>query len=62
MQPVTATLDYVVPDPAPGAAAMFRAMEFANYSNTKAQPEHHNVVTLNNEFLLDQTWTGRWVT
>jgi hypothetical protein len=60
VQPVTATLDYIVPDPAPGAAAMFRAMEFINYSRPTAQPEHHNVVMLNNKLLLDQTWSGTW--
>ena len=60
-RPVTTTLDYVVPDPAPGATAMFRAMVFANYSNSQAQPEHRTVVTLNDASLLDQTWTGRWV-
>ena len=58
-QPVTATLDYIIPDPAPGAAATFRAMEFAYYTNIQAQPEHHNIVTLNDTRLLDQTWTGR---
>ena len=26
---------------------MFRLTEFANYSNTSAQPEHRTVVTLN---------------
>ena len=57
-QPVTATLDYAVPDPAPGAPATFRAMEFSTYSNTGAQPEHHNVVLLNNKLLLDQKWAG----
>jgi hypothetical protein len=61
MQPVTMTLDYVVPDPAPGAVAVFRAMEFSNYSNSQAQPEHHNVVKLNDVILLDQTWAGRWL-
>jgi hypothetical protein len=58
IQPVTVTLNYVVPDPAPGTAAMFRAMEFSNYSRSQAQPEHHNVVTLNDRILLDQTWSG----
>ena len=61
MQPVTATLDYVVPDPAPGTTAQFRAMVFSRYINTSAQPEHHNIVTLNNRLLLDQTWAGRWL-
>jgi hypothetical protein len=62
-QPVTASVGYTVPDPAPGSAAMFRLTEFANYSNANvsAQPEHRTVVTLNGASLLDQTWTGRWV-
>ena len=61
LQPVTVTLDSVVPDPAPGAAASFRLMEFTRYSNTQAQPEHHNIVTLNDGILLDQTWAGQWL-
>ena len=61
--PVTATVGYAVPDPAPGSAAAFRLTEFANYSNANAsaQPEHRTVVKLNGAPLLDQTWTGRWV-
>ena len=61
LQPVTVTLDYVVPDPAPGAAASFRLMEFTRYSNNQAQPEHHNIVKLNDGILLDQTWAGQWL-
>ena len=59
MQPVTVTLNYVVPDPAPGAAAQFSATEFSHYSNFSAQPEHHNVVMLNNQVLLDQKWADQ---
>ena len=61
LKPVTATVGYTVPDPAPGAAATFRLGQFAKYSNSNAQPEHRTVVTLNGASLLDQTWTGRWV-
>ena len=61
LKPVTATVGYTVPDPAPGAAATFRLRQFAKYSNSNAQPEHRTVVTLNDASLLDQTWTGRWV-
>jgi hypothetical protein len=60
MQAVTATLDYVIPDPAPGAAAQFRAFTFTRYANTNARPEHHAIVTLNNAPLLDQVWAGPW--
>jgi hypothetical protein len=61
IQPATAILDYVVPDPAPGAAATFRALEYSSYARSQAQPEHHNVVKLNGGVLLDQTWAGRWL-
>ena len=61
LEPVTATVGYTVPDPAPGAAATFRLRQFAKYSNSNAQPEHRTVVTLNDASLLDQTWTGQWV-
>jgi hypothetical protein len=60
LKPVTATVGYTVPDPAPGAAATFRLRQFAKYSSG-AQPEHRTVVTLNGASLLDQTWTGAWV-
>ena len=61
MQPVTVTLSYVVPDPAPGTAAVFRVMEFSAYSNANARPEHRTVVALNNMRLMDQTWAGQWL-
>ena len=61
MKPVTATVGYVVPDPAPGSVATFRLVEIAKYSNSSAQPEHRTVVTLNGATLLDQTWGGPWV-
>jgi hypothetical protein len=61
MRPVTATLDYVIPDPAPDTAAQFSAMVYTRYSNAAAQPEHHNKVTLNNRHLLDETWAGQWL-
>ena len=48
-----------MPDPAPGAAASFRLMELTRYSNNQAQPEHHNIVKLNDGILLDQTWAGQ---
>lgn len=61
LKPVTVTLGYTVPDPAPGSAATFKLMMFAKYSNSRAQPEHRTIVTLNGAALLDQTWSGRWV-
>ena len=35
--PITATASYTVPDPAPGAGAVFRLMEFARYGSYAAQ-------------------------
>ncbi len=61
LKPATAALAYTVPDPAPGSTATFRLMEFAKYSNSRAQPEHRTVATLNGATILDQTWSGRWV-
>ena len=37
--PITVTVSYTVPDPAPGVGAVFRVMEFANYGSSAAQSD-----------------------